>query len=55
LEANPPLNHRCDVSAGVMGDACLEILQRFFREARERKKASRLNGEPAADEPEALL
>jgi len=41
LESNPPLNHRCDVQAGVMAGPCLEILQQFFREARERKKSSR--------------
>jgi tRNA(adenine34) deaminase len=41
LEANPPLNHRCEVTRGVMGEECLELLQRFFRDARERKR----NGE----------
>jgi len=41
LESNPPLNHRCDVVAGVMQDECLGILQSFFREARERKKEER--------------
>jgi len=41
LEANPPLNHRCDVTRGVMGAECLELLQQFFRDARERKR----NGE----------
>ena len=39
LDSNPPLNHRCDVTAGVEADACRLILQRFFREARERKKS----------------
>jgi tRNA(adenine34) deaminase len=38
LEANPPLNHRCDVTSGVLGEECLFLLQSFFREARERKK-----------------
>jgi len=38
LEANPPLNHRCDVTAGVMGEESLALLQSFFREARQRKK-----------------
>lgn len=41
LESNPPLNHRCEIRSGVLGDACLEILQNFFREARERKKTER--------------
>ncbi|MEP2774836.1 MAG: tRNA adenosine(34) deaminase TadA [Luteolibacter sp.] len=38
LESNPPLNHRCDVTAGVMGEESLHLLQSFFREARQRKK-----------------
>lgn len=38
LESNPPLNHRCEVTAGVMGEESLSLLQSFFREARQRKK-----------------
>lgn len=38
LESNPPLNHRCDVTRGVLGEECLSIVQSFFREAREKKK-----------------
>jgi len=34
LESNPPLNHRCEVSAGVLGEECLALLQGFFRQAR---------------------
>jgi tRNA(adenine34) deaminase len=45
LESNPPLNHRCEIVSGVLGDECLALLQSFFREARERKKAQRLKGE----------
>jgi len=41
LDANPPLNHCCEVSAGVLGEECLELLQLFFREARDRKKLER--------------
>lgn len=41
LEANPPLNHRCDITSGVLGDECLHLLQQFFREAREKKKLER--------------
>jgi len=47
LDANPPLNHRCDVVAGVLGEECLHLLQVFFREARERKKPV-----PADEAPE---
>ena len=42
LESNPPLNHRCEVTRGVLGDECLEIVQRFFRAAREKKKQEKL-------------
>ena len=41
LESNPPLNHRCDIVAGVLQDECVALLQSFFREARDRKKAER--------------
>jgi tRNA(adenine34) deaminase len=39
LAACPPLNHRCEIVSGVMGDECLALVQGFFREARERKKS----------------
>lgn len=38
LESNPPLNHRCEVTSGVLGDESLALLQSFFREARQRKR-----------------
>ncbi len=38
LESNPPLNHRCDITQGVLAGECLAILQEFFREARLTKK-----------------
>jgi len=41
LDANPPLNHRCDITADVLGEDCLHLLQQFFREAREKKKIHR--------------
>ena len=41
LDSNPPLNHRCEVSAGILGAECLSLLQSFFREARARKIAGR--------------
>jgi tRNA(adenine34) deaminase len=44
LEANPPLNHRCEITAGVMAEDCLQLLQQFFREARENKKLQRDEG-----------
>lgn len=41
LESNPPLNHRCEVTSGVMGEECGSLIRSFFREARERKAAAR--------------
>jgi tRNA(adenine34) deaminase len=41
LDANPPLNHRCDITAGVLAEDSLHLLQQFFREAREKKKLQR--------------
>lgn len=41
LHSNPPLNHRCEVTAGVLEAESLELLQCFFREARERKRVLR--------------
>jgi len=55
LQSNPPLNHRCEVTSGVMADDCRELLQIFFREARELKKRQRKerggeeNGMPGSD------
>ena len=41
LESNPPLNHRCETTGGVLEDECVELLQHFFREARARTAAKR--------------
>ena len=35
---DPRFNHECDVTEGVLGDECGEILTAFFRAIRERKK-----------------
>ncbi len=42
LESAPPLNHTCQVTRGVLGQECLDIVQSFFREARERKKQEKI-------------
>ncbi len=34
------LNHRLEVTAGVLGDECRELMKRFFRERRKRKAAA---------------
>lgn len=36
LLQNPSLNHQCDITAGVLGNECAELLQNFFREKRLR-------------------
>ena len=37
LLQNPSLNHQCDITAGVLGNECAELLQSFFQEKRLRK------------------
>jgi tRNA(adenine34) deaminase len=37
----PNLNHRCEITSGVLGDECVSILKSFFAEARARRQ----NGE----------
>lgn len=48
LDSNPPLNHKCAVQGGVLGEMCLEQFQSFFRAARaaakERKRREREEG-----------
>lgn len=34
LLQNPALNHRCDITVGVMAQECANLLQNFFREKR---------------------
>lgn len=42
LQSNPPLNHACELRAGVLEEECVGLVQTFFREAREKKKAAKL-------------
>lgn len=44
LESNPPLNHRCEITSSVLAGPSLELLQQFFREARQRRKDERSPG-----------
>ncbi len=53
LDSNPPLNHRCPVQGGVLGDACAEQFRAFFREARrtaKERREERLSKEAERDE-----
>lgn len=34
LLQHPKLNHRCEITSGVRGDECAQMLQAFFRERR---------------------
>lgn len=38
LDAVPHVNHSCEVTTGVLRDDCLHLVQRFFQEARAKKK-----------------
>jgi len=41
LQANPPLNHQCRITVGVMEDECSKLVGDFFRAARAAAKARR--------------
>ena len=41
LQSNPPLNHRCEITMGVMEEECVGMLKSFFKEAREKKARER--------------
>jgi len=34
----PNLNHRCEISSGVLGEECVMVLKEFFAEARRRRQ-----------------
>lgn len=40
LEASPPLNHRCDILPGVLGEECLSLLQSFFKKPASEKRSN---------------
>lgn len=45
-------NHECEVTEGVLAEECGEMLTRFFRAIRERKKAEKLERRRLAQEGE---
>lgn len=50
----PNLNHRCEITQGVLGDECVGVLKDFFAEARRRKAAGlpHQKGAAAKTDPE---
>jgi tRNA(adenine34) deaminase len=52
LLQHPGLNHRCEITGGVMREECLGILQAFFKERREESAMARKarNGTEIIDE-----
>ena len=43
IPGNVTLNHRPQIRAGVLQQECAEIMKRFFRERRERKRLAKEN------------
>ena len=46
---DPRFNHECEVTEGVLGDECGEILTSFFRDIRERKKKAKKEASPKVE------
>ena len=43
IPGHPALNHHPEVTAGVLAEECADIMKRFFRDRRARKKAAQKN------------
>ena len=43
IPGHPAINHHPEVTAGVLAEECADIMTRFFRERRARKKAAQKN------------
>ena len=52
MQSNPPLNHYCEISSGVLEVECLELIQTFFRNARKEAKRRKLEAKLRAMEAE---
>lgn len=48
LDSNPPLNHACETTSGVLKDECLAQFQSFFQAARAEAKKRKLEARAAA-------
>lgn len=40
LLQNPSLNHQADITGGILGEECANLLQAFFRDKRSREADS---------------
>jgi tRNA(adenine34) deaminase len=45
----PNLNHRCEITSGVLGDETVAILKQFFAEARARKSTGQMHTKGLTD------
>ena len=43
LLQEPRFNHQCEVTAGVLGEECGQMLSQFFRKIRERKRLEKVS------------
>ena len=41
LDSNPPLNHKCPITSGVLAEQCSEQFRSLFRQARAQQKQDR--------------
>ena len=40
LQSNPPLNHSAETQGGILEEECIQLLQSFFRKAREGRETN---------------
>jgi tRNA(adenine34) deaminase len=46
---DPRFNHECEVTEGVLGNECGEMLTSFFKDIRERKKKAKKEASPKVE------
>jgi tRNA(adenine34) deaminase len=50
LLQDPRFNHQSEVTAGILGEECSQMLSQFFQQLRERKKAAKRQRKQTAPE-----
>ena len=50
LLQDPRFNHQSEVTAGILGEECSQMLSQFFQQLRERKKAAKRQSKQTAPE-----